>query len=109
MSKSAGKSLEFIFDFGSPNAYLAMKILPDLLDRARKPLLEAMTKARRENSYWLPYVSEATSQEARLDRSRKSIAIVEAATPADLETLAQRYLRDDKALVIKAISDKAGK
>ena len=81
----------------------------DLLDRARKPLLEAMTKARRENSYWLPYVSEATSQEARLDRSRKSIAIVEAATPADLETLAQRYLRDDKALVIKAISDKAGK
>ncbi|GAA0863209.1 insulinase family protein [Sphingopyxis soli] len=81
----------------------------DLLDRARKPLLEAMTKARRENSYWLPYVSEATSQEARLDRSRKSIAIVEAATPADLETLAQRYLTDDKALVIKAISDKAGK
>lgn len=81
----------------------------DLLDRARKPLLEAMTKARRDNSYWLPYVSEATSQEARLDRSRKSIAIVEAATPADLETLAQRYLTDDKALVIKAISDKAGK
>lgn len=81
----------------------------DLLDRARKPLLEAMTKARRENSYWLPYVSEATSQEARLDRSRKSIAIVEAATPADLETLAQRYLTDDKALVIKAISDKAVK
>jgi zinc protease len=81
----------------------------DLFDRARKPLLEAMTKARRENSYWLPYVSEATSQEARLDRSRKSIAIVEAATPADLETLAQRYLTDDKALVIKAISDKAGK
>lgn len=81
----------------------------DLLDRARKPLLEAMTKARRENSYWLPYLSEATSQEARLDRSRKSIAIVEAATPADLETLAQRYLTDDKALVIKAISDKAGK
>ena len=81
----------------------------DLLDRARKPLLESMTKARRENGYWLPYVSEATSKEARLDRSRKSIAIVEAATPTELEALAKHYLTDEKALVIKAISDKAGK
>ena len=80
---------------------------PDLLDRARKPLLESMTKARRENSYWLPYVAEATSREARLDRSRKSIAIVEATTSADLEALARHYLADDKALVIKAVSDKA--
>lgn len=28
------KTLELIFDFGSPNAYLAMKALPDLLDRS---------------------------------------------------------------------------
>jgi len=81
----------------------------DLLDRARKPMLEAMTKARRENGYWLPYVAAATSKEARLDRSRKSIADVEAATPAELQALAKRYLTDDKALVIKAVSDKAGK
>ena len=39
VSKSAGKSLEFIFDFGSPNAYLAMKILPDLLDRTGADLI----------------------------------------------------------------------
>ena len=81
----------------------------DLIDRARKPLLEAMTKARRENSYWLPYVAEATSREDRLDRSRKSIAIVETATPAELQALAQRYLTDNRALVIKAVSDKAPK
>ncbi|MGH6652825.1 MAG: M16 family metallopeptidase [Sphingopyxis sp.] len=81
----------------------------DLLDRARRPMVEAMTKARRENSYWLPYVAAATSKEARLDRSRKSIAEVEAATPAELQALAKRYLTDDKALVIKAVSDKAGK
>lgn len=79
----------------------------DLLDRARKPLVEAMTKARRENAYWLPYVGEAASQTARLDRSRKGIAEVEAATPTELQTLAKRYLVDDKALVIKAVSDKA--
>ncbi|MBL8649658.1 MAG: insulinase family protein [Sphingopyxis sp.] len=81
----------------------------DLLDRARKPMLEAMTKARRENAYWVPYVAAATSKEARLDRSRKSIAEVEVATPAELQALAKRYLTDDKALVIKAVSDKAGK
>jgi zinc protease len=81
----------------------------DLLDRARKPLVEAMAKSRRENSYWLPYVAEAATHADRLDRSRKGIGEVEAATPADLQALARRYLVDDKALVIKAVSDKAGK
>ena len=80
----------------------------DLLDRARRPLLETMVKARRENSYWLPYVMEATSAAARLDRSRHGIAEVEAATADDLQALARRYLTDDKALVMKAVSDKAG-
>jgi len=81
----------------------------DLLDRARRPLLEAMVKSRRENSYWLNYVAEAASHADRLDRSRKGIGAVEAATPAELQALAKRYLVDDKALVIKAVSDKAGK
>ena len=84
-------------------------IAADLLDRARRPLVEAMTKSRRENAYWLNYVAEATSQSERLDRSRKGIGEVEAATPAELQTLAKRYLVDDKALVIRAVSDKAGK
>jgi zinc protease len=81
----------------------------DLLDRARRPLVETMVKARRENAYWLPYVMKATSAVARLDRSRGGIAEVEAATAEDLQALARRYLTDDKALVLKAISDKAGK
>lgn len=80
----------------------------DLLDRARRPLVEAMVKARRENSYWLTYVAEATTHADRLDRSRKGIGEVEAATPAELQALARRYLADDKALVIRAVSDKAG-
>ena len=81
----------------------------DMLDRARKPLVEAMTKSRRENGYWLNYVSEATSHGELLDRSRKGIVEVEAATPAQLQALAKRYLIDSKALVMKAVSDKAGK
>src|SRR3546814_5237245 len=38
----------------------------DLLDRARRPLVESMTKARRENAYWLKYVAEATTHPDRL-------------------------------------------
>lgn len=33
------KNLELIFDFGSPNAYLSMKALPDLLDRTGAELV----------------------------------------------------------------------
>lgn len=33
------KTLELIFDFGSPNAYLCMKVLPELLDRTGADLL----------------------------------------------------------------------
>ena len=33
------KTLELILDFGSPNAYLAMKALPDLLDRSGADLV----------------------------------------------------------------------
>ncbi len=33
------KSLELIFDFGSPNAYLTLKILPELLDRTGADLI----------------------------------------------------------------------
>lgn len=32
------KTLELIFDFGSPNAYLSLKVLPDILARTRATL-----------------------------------------------------------------------
>ena len=39
VTKTAQKTLELIFDFGSPNAYLSMKALPELLDRTGADLL----------------------------------------------------------------------
>ena len=33
------KTLELIFDFGSPNAYLTLKVLPELLDRTGADLV----------------------------------------------------------------------
>ena len=39
MTRSPVKTLELIFDFGSPNAYLCMKALPELLDRSGADLV----------------------------------------------------------------------
>lgn len=39
MTQSPVKTLELIFDFGSPNAYLCMKALPELLDRTGADLV----------------------------------------------------------------------
>jgi len=81
----------------------------DLVERARKPLLEAMTKARRENGYWIGWLSYATSRGARLERIRQGIGMMEAITPTELQTTARRYLSDERLLVIRAVSDKAAK
>lgn len=39
VTQNPAKTLEFIFDFGSPNAYLSMKALPELLDRTGADLV----------------------------------------------------------------------
>lgn len=39
VTQNPAKTLELIFDFGSPNAYLSMKALPDLLDRTGADLV----------------------------------------------------------------------
>lgn len=79
----------------------------DLLSRARQPLREQLTRARRENGYWLGYVSEATSRPDRIDRSRHAIELLDQVTPADLQAEARRYLLPDRAVRIRAVSNKA--
>lgn len=39
VTQSPLKTLELIFDFGSPNAYLTLKVLPELLDRTGADLI----------------------------------------------------------------------
>jgi zinc protease len=81
----------------------------DLVERARKPMLEGMIKARRENGYWIGWLSYASSRPHRLDRIRTGIDMVANIAPAELQAAARRYLADDRAIVIRAISDKAPK
>jgi len=77
----------------------------DLLDRARKPVLERIVKNRRENGYWLGLAGRAQSEVDRLDRARNVEARYKAVTPADLQAMARKYLRDDRELKIRIVHD----
>ncbi len=79
---------------------------PDLLDRARAPILEQIAKNRRENGWWLGVADRAQSEAERLDRVRTLEATVRGVTPADLQAMARKYLRDDRELKIRVVSDK---
>jgi zinc protease len=81
----------------------------DLIDRARKPLLESMAKARRENGYWINWLSFATSRADRLERIRSGISVMEAITAEELQSTARTYFTDNRLMVIRAVSDKAPK
>lgn len=79
----------------------------DLVERARKPAIEAMMKARRENGFWLSWASYASSKPDRLARINRAIPALQALTAADVQAAARRYLTDDRLIVIRAVSDKA--
>jgi zinc protease len=78
-------------------------VTPDELDRAKKPRIEGVQKTQQTNEYWLDQLSGAQTDPRRLDAIRSALAGVESVTAADVQAVAQRYLRDDKAwkLVIR--------
>lgn len=84
----------------------------DLLTRARKPLLEKFDKESRENAFWQGAIATAQGDPNRLDRVRKTRAMIEAVTAADLQKIAQLYLTDarrkDFRIVSKAVAGQFG-
>lgn len=75
----------------------------DLLDRARKPMLEQLIKSRRENSYWLGMLSESQLRGDRLDRYRDYEQRLMAVTPEMLREAAAKYLVGAEALRISIV------
>ena len=84
----------------------ALKIAADLraapptadeLDRAKKPRLEQMAKARHTNEYWLAELSAAQTEPRKLDAIRAQIAGTERVSAADVQAAARAYLAEDKA------------
>ncbi len=77
----------------------------DLLDRARKPLLESIALNRRENGWWLGVMDEAQLRSDRLDRTRSYEERVRAVTPEMLQEAARRYLDPEAALRIRIVHE----
>jgi zinc protease len=69
----------------------------DELERARKPKLEGLEKARSTNEYWLYFLSGAQSDPRRLDAIRSVQASYQRITPAELQAAARKYLTDERA------------
>ena len=77
----------------------------DLLERARKPMLERLTKSRRENIYWLGLLSESQLRGDRLDRYRDYEQRLRNVTPEMLREAASEYLLEDAALRIRIVHE----
>jgi zinc protease len=78
-------------------------VTPDELARAKTPRLDALEKTKATNEYWLDQLSGAQADPRQLAATRSVTAQVEAVTAADVQAVAQRYLKDEKSwkLVIR--------
>jgi zinc protease len=70
---------------------------PDLLERAKKPRIEALEKAMATNEYWLVGLAGAQADPRRLTALRAAEPGLERVSAADVMKAAQTWLRDDKA------------
>lgn len=75
----------------------------DLLDRARRPLLERVALDRRENGWWLGAASQSQLRAERLDRYRTLDARLRRVTPTMIQAAARDYLRDDRKLRVRIV------
>jgi zinc protease len=71
---------------------ISKPIDPDLLDRARAPLLQTYANGLKTDFGWLTLVDRAQTQSDRIDRYLSGTARLQAITPGDLQTEARRYL-----------------
>lgn len=72
----------------------------DLLERARRPLLEGYDNALKTNGGWIGLAARAQSEGFRIDRFLAAKSALQAITPADIQQVAARYLASDAAVEI---------
>lgn len=75
-------------------------ITTDELERAKKPRIDAIEKARATNEYWVGALSGAQTDPRLLDATRSVLAGLARVTPADVQKAAKAYLGDDKSWLL---------
>lgn len=91
-------------------ADLASKpVSEDELNRARRPLLESIERARDGNGFWLGALAEAGDDPFRIESILTQQSDLRAVTPAALQDAARRYLLPASAVRIKVVKGPPGK
>nr|WP_232844043.1 M16 family metallopeptidase [Allopontixanthobacter sediminis] len=83
----------------------ANPVSADLLERARSPIKEGYQRAETQNSAWLDLVAMAQSDVEVLDRRRQRMEILEAITPSDIQSAAQKYIGGQNPLEIRIMPE----
>lgn len=73
----------------------------DELERAKKPRIDNIEKARETNGYWLNELSGAQRDPRRLDAIRAILPGTERVTAADVQRAAQKVLSDEKMWMLE--------
>jgi zinc protease len=80
---------------------------PDLVERARQPLLEAYDNALKSLGGWMQLADRAQSQQERLERWFAGPEILRAMTPEELAESARRYLAPGSAVEFLVLPEAA--
>ncbi len=75
-------------------------ISADELERAKKPRIDSIEKARVTNEYWAGVLSGAQDDPRLLDATRSVLAGLSRVTPEDVQKAARTYLGDDKSWLL---------
>ena len=87
---------EFYADLTKISASIrADGVTADELERAKKPLIESLLKARQTNEYWLEQLSGIPGEPRKLDALRGVLDSLGRVDAPALKDAARRYLRDD--------------
>ncbi len=68
----------------------------DEFDRAVRPALESSRHYRETNDYWAQALAGAQTDPRKIDVIRQMLPGIRRVTPADVQRVAAKYLRDDK-------------
>jgi zinc protease len=72
-------------------------VTADELDRAKKPRIDQIEKARETNEYWLGTLSGAQADPRLIDSTRSVLAGLQRVSAADVQKAAKDFLGDDKS------------
>jgi len=80
----------------------------DELLRAKRPMIERLTRSQATNEYWISVLAGAQTDPRRLDAVRSVIASIERVTPQDVQAAARMFLLDERAwrLVVRPAAEK---